>query len=560
MSAPDEVVHYERPVQARATIRGVLLLQLLANGAGAAVVVVYLGMLFPVTTIDDTRQVGLNVLVLGLFLLISLAIAFPLNRVMLQKAMRWVREGRPPTAKERKETLAQPFVQTSSAFVGWVGAAVVFGLVNESNGRRVTFGILLAGLLVSAILYQLLERHFRPIVALAMAGQPPAGNKREVLIRLMLAWWIGSAVPILALALAPLVTPADEQASLGLQFSVVMVLVLVAGGLVMRAAAGSVARSVNGVRDAMAEVEDGNLDVHVAVDTTGEMGRLQAGFNAMVDGLRERRRIQELFGRQVGTDVARHAVEGEPTLGGEVREITALFVDLADFTAFTESHGPEEVVNELNKFFAIVIRVVMHEGGWVNKFEGDAALCIFGAPADQPDHAMRALRAASRLPAEVAALPDAPDVGIGVATGRAVAGHVGTAERYEYTVIGDAVNVASRLTELAKTRATHALCSDDTIRAAGDAAAGWRRAGTVRVKGRRAPLGIFEPAPAETEPGDGASSHADGADAVDGDDGGVGSPTPPSGDGSASPARTVVRRVEPPSSDRPLGAGTTPAP
>lgn len=544
MSAVGQVVHYERPVQARATIRGVLVLQLLANGAGAAVVIVYLGVLFPVTAADDTRQLGLNIAVLALFLLLTLAIAFPLNRILLGKAMRWVREGRPPSAKERKETLAQPFVQTASAFVGWVGAAVVFGLVNESNGRRVAFGILLSGLLVSAILYLLLERHFRPIVALAMAGHPPAANKREVLARIMLAWWIGSAVPLLALALAPLFAPAYEQASLTTQFTLVMLPVLVAGGLVMRAAAGSVARPVNAVRDAMAEVEEGNLDVHVPVDTTGEIGRLQAGFNAMVDGLRERRRIQELFGRQVGADVARHALEAEPTLGGEVRDITALFVDLADFTAFTESHGPEEVVNELNKFFAIVIRVVMAEGGWVNKFEGDAALCIFGAPADQPDHAARALRAASRLPAEVAALPDAPEVGIGVATGRAVAGHVGTAERYEYTVIGDAVNVASRLTELAKARSTHALASEDTIRAAEDRAAGWRRAGTVQVKGRRAPIAIYEPLPVDDTPGAVAAEAS----------------APDSTATASDRPRTVVRRVEPTSTDQPLGAGTIPAP
>jgi adenylate cyclase len=164
-----------------------------------------------------------------------------------------------------------------------------------------------------------------------------------------------------------------------------------------------------------------------------------------VEGLR--RSPPNLFGRQVGTD---GPVENDPELGGEAREITALFVDLENFTSYTESHTPEEVVTELNTFFAIVIRVVMDEGGWVNKFEGDAALCIFGAPAHQPDHAARALRAAARLPAEVAKLPDAPGVGIGVATGSVVAGNIGTAERYEYTVIGDAVNVAARLTELAK--------------------------------------------------------------------------------------------------------------
>src|SRR5690606_2908765 len=152
------------------------------------------------------------------------------------------------------------------------------------------------------------------------------------------------------------------------------------------------------VRAAMAKVEDGDLDIEVPVDHAGELGRLQAGFNEMVDGLRERRRVQELFGRQVGADVARQALENDPELGGEEREITALFVDLEGFTAYTETHTPTEVVQLLNAFFGIVVRVVMDNGGFVNKFEGDAALCIFGAPAEQPDHAARALRAAATLP------------------------------------------------------------------------------------------------------------------------------------------------------------------
>lgn len=489
-------VHYERPVQARATVRGVLLLQALANGAGALIVFGYLKILFPEGSASGTEEDELNATVFGAYLLVTLFVALPVNKVFLTKAMRWVREGREPTTAERWATMTQPLQQTFSAFLVWCGAALVFGWIHRSdaNAYRVAIGIALAGLVTTTLLYSLLERRFRPIFALALDGATLPRWRREILARLMLAWLLGCAVPLIGVGLAPVGVPAESLAASGTRITALVLGSVLAGGLVIWAAAGSVSAPIEEVTDALARVEDGDLDVHLPVTHVGEIGRLQAGFNQMVHGLRERRRLADLFSRQVGVDVARQALEDGPSLGGEGREITALFVDLENFTAYTETHTPEEVVAELNRFFEVVIRVVMREGGWVNKFEGDAALCIFGAPAAQPDHATRALRAAAALPAEVAELPDAPSVGIGVATGHAVAGYIGTAERYEYTVIGDAVNVASRLTELAKSRPIGVLASEETVAAAGQGAGGWREVDTVRVRGRQAETHIFEPA------------------------------------------------------------------
>lgn len=485
---------YPRPVQARTTVRGVLLLQLLANVAGGAVILVFLTFILPLIGVADRSSLELNLIVLAVYLALVVFIALPVNRHILTKAMRWVREGREPTPKERRETIAQPAIQTSTAFLGWVSAAFVFGRVH-SDYRRLAFGVLLVGMFVCVLLYQLLERHFRPVFALALADIELPKVRREVLTRIMTAWWIGSALPLTLVGLAPIIYP-NETFSFGLPLTLAVLFCLAGGGLVMRAAAGSVSKPINEVREAMSDVEDGNLDALVNVTNVGEIGQLQVGFNRMVSGLRERRRLQDLFGKQVGADVARQALEASPELGGEEREITALFVDLDDFTAFTEGHTPSEVVNELNSFFAVVIDVVMSEGGWVNKFEGDAALCIFGAPARQPDHAARALRAAARLPIEVAALANDVRAGIGVATGRVVAGNVGTPERYEYTVIGDAVNVAARLTEIAKGREPSVLVSENTIGAAGEiGAATWEPTDTVRVRGRSEPITIFRPVP-----------------------------------------------------------------
>lgn len=496
---------------ARSTERGVVALQVGANGVGIAVVLAYLFVFFPVDAPAEGRTaVELNLAVFAAYLFVAALVATPVNLRLMTRALGWLREGRQPTGRERRDTLVAPVRQTASALLGWMGAGVVFGLLNDDRSR-IGWGIAMAGLLVCAILYQLLERLFRPVYAHALVGAAALGPRREVLPRIMLAWWVGSAIPLLLIGLAPLVLPDDQIPGLLTRITSLVVLCLVAGGLVMRGAATAVAAPVDQVREAMGQVEAGDLDVTLAVDHIGELGRLQSGFNAMVEGLRERSRIVDLFGRQVGTDVADQALARDPELGGEEREITALFVDRAGFTAFAEQHTPSEIVTELNRFFGAVIDVVEAEGGWVNKFEGDAALCLFGAPGDQPDHAARALRAAGRLPEAVAAIPHAPRVGVGVASGRVVAGHVGSETRYEYTVIGDAVNVAARLTELAKREAPHVLAAGTTVAdaaAAGADVSGWHAIGPAELRGRSAPIELYQPRPAAGAPAAQASSSA----------------------------------------------------
>lgn len=487
-------MRYPRPLQALATVRGVLLLQLAANSLGAAMVFVYMRFLFPIHSTAERKDFDLNLIAFTSYVGILIIVALPVNTMLLRRAMQWVRDGREPTTMERWNALTQPFQQTFSAFVTWIGAAIIFGLLNDGQAR-LAIGITLAGLVTCALLYLLLERHFRPVFALALEGNNPPRGRRDILPRLMLAWLVGSAVPIIALGLTPLSVPLDQRADLSTRIAVLVFISVIVGGLVMRAAASNVSEPIEAVRTAMGQVQDGNLETQLTVDHSGEIGRLQTGFNAMVEGLRERRHLQDLYGRQVGAEVARQSLERDPELGGESRYVSVVFVDLVGFTAFAESNRPEDVVNKLNSFFEIVVGVVMSEGGWVNKFEGDAALCIFGAPAERQDHAARALRAAARLPKEVARLPDRPRVGVGVASGHVVAGNIGTPERFEYTVIGDAVNVAARLTELAKERNSGVLASEETIVAAGAVGDGdgWYPAGEVMLRGRAATTALFEP-------------------------------------------------------------------
>jgi adenylate cyclase len=231
------------------------------------------------------------------------------------------------------------------------------------------------------------------------------------------------------------------------------------------------------------------------VDDGSEVGLLEAGFNRMAAGLRERERLRDLFGRHVGEEVASAALEndGEIELGGEVREVAAMFVDMIGSTRLALARSPGEVVSLLNTFFCLVVEVVEEHGGWVNKFEGDAALCVFGAPTARPDAAADALRAGRRVRERMAELRGA-DAAIGISAGPAVAGNVGARERFEYTVIGDPVNEAARLCELAKQRPGRLLASDAVLeRAAREEAARWEVREQVVLRGRDRPTGVAEP-------------------------------------------------------------------
>ena len=238
----------------------------------------------------------------------------------------------------------------------------------------------------------------------------------------------------------------------------------------------------------------GDLDVAVPVDDGSEVGRLQAGFNGMVAGLREREQLRDLYGRQVGADVAREALERGIELGGETREVSALFVDVVGSTQLAHRESPERVVALLNEFFHVVVAEVHGWGGMVNKFEGDAALCVFGAPVPQEDHAARALSCARALRTRIDELDGGLDAAIGVACGTVVAGNVGAETRFEYTVIGDPVNEAARLTELAKQHDERLLASGDAVDCAGgEEAACWALDGEVTLRGRECPTRVAAP-------------------------------------------------------------------
>lgn len=458
--------------------------------------------------VPDVAQANGKVLLAFLaYLLISIPAGGLINARGIVPVIRWLSDDRPATEAEQLAVLRQPLRQALVAFAFWAASAVVFGTLESGLGyspRRVAalvVGIVLAGVASCALSVLLVERLFRPLVAEALGGDLPARPYGiGVLPRILLSWALGSGVPLVGLLLAPVGAGQRTLSSFAVPLTLICVAALVSGFTIIAGAARGIAEPLDDIRAALARVESGDLDVAVAVNDASEVGQLQAGVNRMVAGLRQRRDLEDLFGRYVGQQVARGAMERGVDLSGQRTQATALFVDLAGSTAMAEALAPERVVRALNVYFAAVIAAVSAEDGWVNKFEGDGALCVFGPPARTADHAGRALRAAVSIrdAVDAAAGDQLPLVAaVGVSSGTVVAGNIGSAQRFEYTVIGDPVNEAARLTDLAKVHPGRVLASGATVSVAGPEGRRWGVVDTTVLRGRSRPTTIFAPTGAE---------------------------------------------------------------
>jgi adenylate cyclase len=476
-----------------------------ANAVAALFVGAYL-------TLTDRRTdgqgwgevVGFHAVFYGIAVAVFTVASLLRGKYLFAPVWRWLDEGRRPTTDERRALLRQPLAVGLFPLRYWVTAAVAAVVLRAAFGTSagqivVAFVAVLEGGLVAATLgYFLGERALRPVLAEALAGTAPeTPTGLGVGPRLIVAWALGSGVPLVGIVLTPVVVPDSDLDPRWAMGFLGMVGVL-SGFATMVAAARSITHPIAVVRRALGQVGAGDLATAGPVDDGGELGQLQAGVNEMVAGLRERAALEDLFGRHVGEEVVRQALERGAELGGELRSVSALFVDLRGSTELARRLPAQDVVALLNRFFATVVAACDAEEGWIDGYEGDGALCVFGAPKDQPDHATRALRAGRSLAGALAELRSAnPDIdaGIGVATGDVVAGHVGTETRLEYTVIGPPVNTAARLTIAAKTRPGRTLADGNAVEAAdADERRCWKPADPVDLKGLEPHLAVWEPA------------------------------------------------------------------
>ncbi len=451
-----------------------------------------------------------NLVVFLGFLFVSFTIAAYWSLRLLIPVMRWQRRemllgDRDPEDTEvaRTRALKMPFYRSVINVVNWALGSIVFIVaswpVAHKSAPIIAVATALGATTTAIIGYLQSERVLRPVAVAALRGGVPESFRAPgVIARQVLTWVLSTAVPIIAIVLAlvaskfeVLTAPTDRLITPILILAITALVVGLAGTVLV---AMSIADPLRQLRWALGEVQRGNYNAHMQIYDASELGLLQAGFNDMVRDLAERQRLRDLFGRYVGEDVARRALERGTELGGQERDVAVLFVDLVGSTRLASTIPAAEVVNLLNDFFRVVVDTVNRHGGFVNKFQGDAALAIFGAPIEHPDACGAALAAARELHDELIEVLGQTEFGIGVSAGRAIAGHIGAQARFEYTVIGDPVNEAARLTELAKLEEGHVLASAIAVSGALDSEAlCWDVGETVELRGRTAPTQLARP-------------------------------------------------------------------
>lgn len=463
------------------------------NLVGAALVVVISYFVVPAPAPNGRTVVALAISI-PVYVALAVLIGAAVGTTTTLRALRWATDDTTPDDEDRRKALRVPLRLTQLQALMWVTATVLFTLlaVVLQPARALSTGLTvgIAGLIACGVAYLLTEFTMRPLAARALAGESFTRRPRGAGVgdRMVIFWCLGTAAPVVGLAVTAIVALTDESTT---RTRLAVICLVVAGvvlsfGLFMTVLnARSVVAPILSVRDALLDVERGDFDREVPVYDGTELGLLQSGFNQMVHGLREREHIRDLFGRHVGREVADAAALGDVELGGETRVVSVVFVDLVGSTSYSTEHSPTEVVAVLNRFFEVVVDEVDRHRGLVNKFMGDAVLAVFGAPVDLPDHARAALSAARSMAARLA--DEVPEIGagIGVATGEVVAGYVGHHERFEYTVVGDAVNCAARLTDLAKEVDGRLLATWQSVEAAaGEEGDRWTRHGSTTLRGR----------------------------------------------------------------------------
>ena len=468
---------------------------LMTNVVGAIAVATFLRFLIPLRGARELTSPNTvtSIAYLSYFIFAIVAgVVFTL--IFFAPVLRWQRN---PDAYDpnmiRHLVLRIPFLQSVTGAVLWAIGVVIFTTVAAQFYSRwaitVAVTAVLGGLMVTLMTYMEAERLVRPVAARALEqGSLEQSDLSPMSTRLMATWVLTNAVPVLGILL--LIFAQARSFFDGSMEDLIPALValavtaLVTGFLGARLSAMSVVDPVRELQFAINQVRRGNLETTVRIYDSSEIGVVQAGFNEMMRGLQERQQVSDLFGRYVGTEVARRALEEDPELGGESRDVAVLFVDVIGSTGFATQRSPEHVVSALNEFFDRVVEVVHEHKGIINKFQGDAALAVFGAPLPLEDAAGHALAAAREMHSKLTDLEF--EAGVGVAAGSVVAGHIGAKDRFEYTVIGDAVNQASRLTDLAKDTPGRVLTSAATVRLANEAEQRrWTMLKSVELRGRR---------------------------------------------------------------------------
>jgi adenylate cyclase len=523
MDAPSRPFAYVRAVRGRN-----IWLSLGANLVGAVITFLYFRYIDDVGTADGPRPglAELAFFVVGLGLLVGAGAWLGIRWTRPVSAYAAAtRAGGPVVAdaQVRRRALMLPQVIAVLAFAGWALAGIIWGVIwpllagtfTPDTALRTMFGVTaIAGVVTTVLIFLAVEQQWRPaLAAFFPAGDPsavPGVPRIRVGTRLLAVCLLISVVPpsllgLIAYTRAVAMLEVDPGSAAGLVRNLVFLVVFITAAgiatsvLLSLHVARSVADPLRELERAMDAVARGDLDRRCPVVSTDEIGAVAEGFNRMVQGLRERERIRETFGRYVTPEIRDEILAGRLDLGGQALEVTILFSDLRDFTPWVEATPASEVVPALNSYFSEMEAAVRRHRGLVLQFIGDEIEAVFGAPVASSDHAVMAARAALEMRARLAAwnhrrsaAGDAPfRHGIGIHTGTVLAGNIGSPERLSYLLVGDAVNLASRIQGLTKEIGSDILVSGTTRARLGDEF-DLAALPAVQVKGKSAEVEVWQ--------------------------------------------------------------------
>jgi adenylate cyclase len=430
----------------------------------------------------------------------------------LRTAQHWAAGRKVDRARALESTYAYGrgvVARTVGAGTVWAALLMVgVGTIAGASGSRLAQYAVLGAVMGATVqligAHSVVEGELRP-VRVAIAGDTGIGDSLPRSRPTFAAWSnvsalaVAFAFAVMGALLAVVFARGNEAPVLSIVIGCVLAI-----GIGLPIFVGAVfSPSLQPIRDlakGTERVAAGDYCHRLPVVQDDDLGALAAAFNRMQAGLVERQRLQAAFGTYVDPALAARLLEqGDDVFTGERREVTVMFVDIRDFTPFAEAHTAEDTVARLNALFEIVVPAVVEAGGHVNKFLGDGALVVFGAPNDLADHVDAAVAAAVLIHRLVAKrFGGALRIGIGINTGKVIAGTIGGGGKLEFTLIGDTVNVAARVEELTKATGDAILLTDQTVDALVSPPSGLMDRGSHELKGKSATVQVFALEPAAT--------------------------------------------------------------
>ncbi len=479
--------------------RKLTILQIGANLAGAGIVTFYFRFFDRGLAVADAKN---ELIVIGIMFVGLVIIAIVILRRWQKDLSRFVdlkmcdqTVSSDLRKKAQRKILNLPYISSLASLFNWFLAANIMTIYSSSDlieasfaakyfeSSRTFIGVIIAGIVTCAIVFFTVEKscakiwpHFFPDGGLI---KTPAVFRLRLHVRMLVIFGLASVMPIILMAVLSynkarmmlVLPPQDVIGSLLYLTAFLLVVALATAIFLSRTFSTSIIAPVRQMENAMVKVEAGDFTAFVPVDTNDELGALAEHFNQMTEGLRDRERMRETFGRFVTPEIAKAILENPPALGGESAQVSILFSDVRNYTAICENLSPEKVITLLNNYFAYMVRAVEKHRGLVYQFVGDGIMAVFGAPTKLPEHAAFAVKCAIEMKsalkqfnAQRVSKGPPLQIGIGINSGPVVAGIIGTEKRMEYQVIGDSVNLAARIEALNKEFRTDILISRSTAR------------------------------------------------------------------------------------------------